>query len=166
MTNTTQDRIEQAFAPKSWGSDPPGAPARVHMAQTASDRLRDKTRELARVAVGLVPVPAAHNALVDMLHDFVVLCEHTLQAHLEALPEFKRDGFKHAVVHAPLRCSDPGEGLLRIFELQGEQAMRVNVRSDGSTEAQASEPEATGEARDSDGGTGAGEPGPAADPNG
>lgn len=91
---TIQQKIADAFAPRSCGADAPGQPMRVHLFQVPSDRLRDKAREFVTVAVSLVQVPSYHERLVEHVAGAVQRGEAELAALLERLPEWKSQGFK------------------------------------------------------------------------
>lgn len=93
MTTTAQ-KIQEVTAPRSWGRDRPGAPARIAQMQTPSDRLRGHARTFMQVAVGLVPVPQFHDALVAVVGDLIDVGERSLKLFLESQPEWKRDGFE------------------------------------------------------------------------
>lgn len=93
MTTTAQ-KINEATAPRSWGRDRPGAPARIARMQTPSDRLRGAARTFMQVAIGLVPVPAFHDVIVAVTSDVVDAGERALKQFLEGQDDWKRDGFK------------------------------------------------------------------------
>jgi hypothetical protein len=93
------DKLATTFAPIAVPADPPGFPARAQLLQNPSDGLRDAARAFAKRAIGLVPDPEYHDAMLAIMHDVVIEGERRMEAMLETRGDVKADGHRFGLEH-------------------------------------------------------------------